>query len=113
MDVMKCLNDYCRAQSVHVIHISNMYEGITTNKVCLYMNLCAVSCVNNYVDLYVTSLFPCKQSLGVYRNLPVRLSRENITLVVTFEQIKIGLPYNTCMFLLARPFYLYQKNFIL
>ena len=54
---------------------------------------------------------------GVYRNHPVclsvclsvRLSRVNLTLVITFHPIEIRLSYYTCWFLVTRSFFSYQK----
>ena len=39
----------------------------------------------------------------------VCLSRVNLTLVITFQPLKIRLSYYTCWFLVIRPFYPYQK----
>ena len=62
---------------------------------------------------------PRKRSLGGYIGitpsvcLSVRLSRVNLTLVITFQPLEIRLSYYTCWFLVIRPFCPYQKNLTL
>ena len=42
--------------------------------------------------------------------LSVRLSRVNLTLIITFQPIEIRLSYYSCWLLVTRPFFPYQKN---
>ena len=68
----------------------------------------------------ISSIYtPRKRSLGGYIGITpsvclsvrpsVRLSRVNLTLVITFQPLEIRLSYYTCWFLVIRPFCPYQK----